>query len=180
MFWAAILKNYCHIWNPPYQFFQNAKFHAKLKNLKFGTKNTSCKHFRQDFEENYHIWNKHSRICQNKKKSCKSQSKLCLGPKSLLRLPYLISNFCQVFLKCFLNVGPKMPYLGVLGRFFEKLLPYFKLVLSNLSKCKVSCKSKNPWTWNQKYLFLGIFGLRFGNTVVVFQINHPRTKNALI
>ena len=34
--------------------------------------------------------------------------------------------------------------LGILGCKFEKVLSYFKSSSLNLSKCKVSCKFKNP------------------------------------
>ena len=42
------------------------------------------------------------------------------------------------------NLGPKVPYLGILGCKFEQVLSYLKSVSSNLSKCKVLCKIKNP------------------------------------
>ena len=37
-FWAAVLKNYCYIWNQHSQNCQNAKFCTKIKILKFGIK----------------------------------------------------------------------------------------------------------------------------------------------
>ena len=40
----------------------------------------------------------------------------------------------------FLNLEPKMPYLGVLGSSFEKPLSYLKSASLNLPCCKVSCK----------------------------------------
>ena len=58
----------------------------------------------------------------------------------------------------FLNLGPKMHYLDILGFNFEKLLSYLKSVPSNLSNCKVSCKNKNAKMWNQKCLILIFFG----------------------
>ena len=45
------------------------------------------------------------------------------------------------------NFGPNLPYLDILGCKFEKLLIYLKSALSNLSKCKVSRKNKNPWRY---------------------------------
>ena len=36
-----------------------------------------------------------------------------------------------------------MPYLGVLGSDFEKVLSYLKLAPSNLSKCKISSINKD-------------------------------------
>ena len=47
-----------------------------------------------------------------------------------------------------------MPYLGVLGSNFEKLLSYLRIVSSDLCYCKVWCK-------NEKYLFwFGYFWTR--------------------
>ena len=39
----------------------------------------------------------------------------------------------------FLNLEPKMLYLGVLGSHFEKPLSYLKSALSKLPYCKVWC-----------------------------------------
>ena len=78
-----------------------------------------------------------------------------LGPKLLFlgifrltfeRKPSLIfeatSNFPKYQVSCKLKFETKIAYLGVLGKNFKKLLPYLKLTLSNLSKCKVLCKTK--------------------------------------
>ena len=106
-----------------------------------------------------------------------------------------------------------MPYLGVLGSNFEKLLSYLKSVSSDLCYYKVWCKNekyifktKNAWfgyfwgriwkyychNWDHcpliclivtsceriKYLslgpkvsYLGIFGLEFYKTIVIFKIS---------
>ena len=54
--------------------------------------------------------------------------------------------------KC-LNLGPKMPYLGIFGQGFDKKkLSYFKSVPSNLSNWKISWNNKNAWFWGQKSL----------------------------
>ena len=45
--------------------------------------------------------------------------------------------------KC-LNLGPKMPYLGVFGsEFLKKILSYLKLAISNLFNCKILWKNEN-------------------------------------
>ena len=54
---------------------------------------------------------------------------------------FKFQSFLQ--LKKFLNLGPKIPYLGVLGSTFEKLLSYLKSASSNLSCCKVRCENRN-------------------------------------
>ena len=38
MFWAAILKNHCHVWNQRPRICLIAKFGSKTKNFKFGPK----------------------------------------------------------------------------------------------------------------------------------------------
>ena len=59
-----------------------------------------------------------------------------------------------------IEFGTKMTYLGVLGYKFE-ILSYLKTASSNLSKCKVSCKIKNPYFWYIKVPDLGVFRLQF-------------------
>ena len=70
------------------------------------------------------------------------------------KLPYLDifrltfeKNSCHIFQNAIFCAK-----LKILGSSFKKLFPYWKLALSNLSKCKVSCKTKNLEIWDQKYL----------------------------
>ena len=80
----------------------------------------------EELEKNYFdIWNQHPRICRNAKKSAKQKK---------------------------IEFGTKMQYLGIFGCKFEKVLSYLKSTSSNLSKCKVSCKIKNPCFWYHKCL----------------------------
>ena len=73
------------------------KFCAKIKILKFKIKDVLLGTSRLRIGKNdCDIWNQHPKICQNKKKLCKT---IC---------------------------GPKMPYLSILGCTFEKLLRYFQ------------------------------------------------------
>ena len=48
-----------------------------------------------------------------------------------------------------------MPYLGIFGLVFEKILSYLKLAFLDLSCCKVWCKNKNLMP------NLGILGTKF-------------------
>ena len=41
-----------------------------------------------------------------------------------------------------LNLGPKMPYLGIWGSHFVKLLSYLKSAPLNSSNCKISREKK--------------------------------------
>ena len=49
-FWAAILQNYCYMWNHHSRICQIARFRGKIKILKFETKNVLCKSFRKLLE----------------------------------------------------------------------------------------------------------------------------------
>ena len=58
----------------------------------------------------------------------------------------------------FLNLEPKMPYLGILGCDFEKPLSYLKSAPSNLPCCKVSWKKNKNLkfgTKNARFLYFG-------------------------
>ena len=61
----------------------------------------------------------------------------------------------------FLNLKPKMPYLGVLGSNFEKPEWYLKSVPSNLSYCKVWYENK-ILKFKTKNALFGFFGARIG------------------
>ena len=88
-FWAIILKKYCHIWNQHPQICLVARFCETAKMCTFGTKNALIGYFWARIFKNYcHIWNQHPQIC-------------------------LIVKFCKKTQK-YLNLGPKMPYLGIL------------------------------------------------------------------
>ena len=65
-----------------------------------------------------------------------------------------------------------MPYLGV---FFDwnlkTILSYMKSAPSNLSNCKISRKKQNCLNLGPKMFYLGIFGLKFQKTSVIFEIS---------
>ena len=66
-FWAAVLKNYCYIWNQHSRNCQNAKFCTKIKILKFGSKNALFWNFWIVVFKSYcHSWNDYSRIYHSK------------------------------------------------------------------------------------------------------------------
>ena len=46
-----------------------------------------------------------------------------------------------------------MPYLGIFGLDFKKLLSCLISAPSNLSNCKILQKNKNPEIWDQNTLF---------------------------
>ena len=98
-------KSYCHVWNQYPWICLIAKYCEIMKMSKFGTKSALFGYFWARILKNYcHIWNQH------------------------LRISVIAKNFMQKQ-KC-LNLGPKMPYLGifdqkcliwvVLGKNFKK------------------------------------------------------------
>ena len=60
---------------------------------------------------------------------------------------------------------------------WRKLLPFFKSVPLNFSICEGSCKNKKYLHIGQKLHYLGIFGLEFENTIVIFDINALEFSN---
>ena len=70
--------------------------------------------------------------------------------------------------------GPKMHFWIFFGCNFEKPLPFLKLALPNLLKCKVLWKNKNPWTWDQICHNSVFFGLIL-RCYCHFWNHHPQT-----
>ena len=101
-FWAGIWKQYCHVRNQHPQICLFVKFHEKTKMPKFGTKNALFGYF----------W---ARILK----------------KSIVIFEILTLKF--FYLKNFmkkqksLNLGPKMPDLGILGLEFESNIVIFEI-----------------------------------------------------
>ena len=159
------MKNYCHIWNQHPRIYQNAKLYAKIKILKFGPKWLFLIIFRLKFEKANVIFEISTlkfiqipKIEQNNKNDNSNNKKCnqkCLiwvfWPINLKNYDYIWNQHprsCRNRKNCSkqkeANLVPKMPYLGILSCKFEKLLIYLKSAPSNLSKCKVLCKNKNP------------------------------------
>ena len=98
--------------------------------------------------------------------------------KTIVMLDFSTFNLSKCDISCkktFLNVGPKLSYLGIFGLELEKatVLWYFTSASSNFSKDKLFSKNKNPdflkcWT---KIALIGYFGLELQKTNVVFEIS---------
>ena len=79
----------------------------------------------------------------------------------------------------YLNLGPKMPYLGILGKNFKKTIFRFEIstlkfvYLQNFTE-KQKCLNSGP-----KMPDLGIFLVEFENNIVIFEIstNFPNCKS---
>ena len=91
------------------------KFHAKIKTLKFETKDVLLGIFRQKLGKKQLIFGIRTlefaamqKTVQNKNKQTNKKS----------------------------NLGPKIPCLGILKCKFEKVLSYLKSASPNLSKCQ--------------------------------------------
>ena len=143
-FWTGIWKQYCHIWNQHPRICVIAKFCEETKMPTFGyfwPKMPYLGIFGLDcFWKNYcYIWNRHRRICQMAK-FCENTKMPNFGTKNALfgdflpRIPHL-DIFGLEFQKYYgriwnqqtqlsqkkqkyLNLGPKMSYLGNLGAEF--------------------------------------------------------------
>ena len=137
-------KNCCHIWNQHSQTALIAKYREIIKMPKCGTKNALVGYFGAKTLKCYcHIWNQHLRIS-------------------------VTAKFCKK--KC-LNLGSKMPYMGIfdpkcliwvfLGKKLRKTIVIFEISslksfpLQNFTK-KQKCLNLAP-----KISDLGIFGLEF-------------------
>ena len=102
--------------------FQNPKFRAKLKILKFWTKIALFECFWTEIWKHYwHILNQRPQLC-------------------------LIARF-----RVKIKMWPKILFWVILDKNLKKLFSYLKLTPSNLSNCKVSRKNKNSKIWNQRW-----------------------------
>ena len=109
----------------------NCKILWNNENTQFGIKNTLFRYFwAKIFKKYCHIWNQHPQIC-------------------------LIGNFCEKQ-NC-LNLGPKMPYLGIFELELEKTIwnQHSRICLiAKFGKKKKKCLNLRP-----KIPCLGIFGI---------------------
>ena len=158
------MKNYCHTWNQHPRIYQNAKFCAKIKILKFGLERPFLSIFRLKFvkanvifeistlefiqipkidqnnsgNSNNKKWNQKCFIWVFRPVNLKNNCYLWeISVLEFAEMQKLVQNFGTK------NLGPKMPYLAILGCKLEKVLIYLRSIPSNLSNCKVSCNNKN-------------------------------------
>ena len=117
-FWAGILKNYYHIWNEHPQVCLIAKFHSKMKILKFRTTNTLLACFAQQ------LW--------------KTFVTFKISPLEFVLLQSLVQ------IKKPFNLGPKIPGFGFfLSSYLKIILLYSTLAPSNLSNCEILWNNTN-------------------------------------
>ena len=128
-FSARILKTCCDIWNQYPRICLFNKFHEKRKMRKFGIKKASFEYFWARIWKQYcHIWNQHLQ------QKCPSFRPKVLNfeifelefEKDIVIFEISTFQFVwwQNFLKkqTHLNLGLKMPYLGIFGQEFKKKL----------------------------------------------------------
>ena len=152
IFFGGIWRKYCHIWSQHPWICLVAKFSAKIKILKFGTKNTWFGYFWTGlWKQHCHIWNQHPRIClitkfREKIRMSKFGTKNTLFGKFWVRTSKkychmwnqhpqfcLITKFCKKTPKM-LKFGTKNALFGYFwARILKEVLPYLKAALSNWS-----------------------------------------------
>ena len=145
-FWAGIWKYYCHVSNQRPRIFLIPKFGAKIKILKFRTKNVLFEYFWAGTWKNCcHIWNQYPQIC-------------------------LVANYHEITkMHKFATKSALFGYFGL--EFKKKLLSYLKSAPSNLSICKISRKNKKSLILGPKRPDLCIFWLEFESNIVIFEIS---------
>ena len=119
---SSLYNSYNHIWNQYPRIYQNEKLCAKIKNLKFGAKKTFLSILDCKFEKVNVIFQ--------------------INTLKFIQIPKIEQNNNDNSINK--TWDQKLPYLGILTSRFEKLLLYLKSTPSNLSKCKVWCKNRNP------------------------------------
>ena len=144
MFWKAIWKNHCHIWNQRSRIHLTVNFGEKIKILKFGTRNALFKYFRvRILKKELHIWNQHLWIC-------------------------LIAVFCEIW-KC-LNLGAKKTIWVFLGWNLKTILCYLKSAPRFWLLAKFREKIKIPKFETKNALF-GCFWIIILKQFVIFEIS---------
>ena len=85
--------------------------------------------------------------------------------------PGLLKTQSLVQKQKFLNMEPRMSYLGVLGSNFEKPLSYLKSALLEFSLLQSLLQKKKSLNLEPKMPDLRYFGLEFQNTIFIFEIS---------
>ena len=148
-FRVRILKQHCHIWNQHPRICLVLKFRVKVKMSKFGTKNTLFGYFWVRMWKNYsHIWNHQPQTSQFAK-----------FRKKTIMFKSVTQNALFGYF-----------WAGIL----KDIISYSKSASSNLSNYKILQRKKNAWIlpWIFAWIsYLGVFGLEFQKTVVIFEIS---------
>ena len=71
----------------------------------------------------------------------------------------------------FLNLGPKMPYLGKFGMEFENNIVKFEIRTLKFSKLQNFVKKLKCLNLGPKMPYLYIFGLELENNIVIFEVS---------
>ena len=160
-FWTGMLKNYCHICNQRPPIFLIANFCARIRILKFGTKNASFECFGQQFRKIIVIFAVSFLEFASLQSLMQKIEILKFGTKSV-RFP----SFRAGIWKCYCHIRkqppricldvkfgakikivklePMMPDLESLDWNLKIILLYLKSAPSNLSVCKNSWIIKMP------------------------------------
>ena len=151
-FWATILNNYCHIWNQHLRISVIAKFCEETKLPKYGIKNALFGYFWQKCL----IWVFLGKIFRKA---------IVIFKISTLKFVKL-RNFTKK--QKYINLGPKMPDLGIFGLEFENNIVIFEISILEFAylqnfvkkqKC-LNLGSKMRWVFLTKNTVFGYFGAR--------------------
>ena len=146
IFGLEFKKRYCDIWNLHPWICLVTKFDAKLKILKFGTKNTWFGYcWTGIWKQHCSIWNQHPRICLITK-FCEKMEIPNFGTKNTL-FGYF---WARISKKCY-HIWNQHPGIDLTAKF-----------------CEIMKMSK----FGTKNALLGIFGLELLRTIVIFKISN--------
>ena len=154
-FWARIFKSGCHIWNQYPQICLFRKFDERAEMPKFGTINVLLKYFWAWLSKNFcHISNQHPQICLFVKFTEKARM-----PKFETKISYFGIFGLQFYFSDIWNQDTKV---CLIAKFWEK---------TKMRKCIILLKNKKCLNLGPKMHYLGIFGLEFSKTIVIFEIS---------
>ena len=67
-----------------------------------------------------------------------------------------------------------MPYLGILGLEFQKIIVIFEMSTLQFVKLQNFVKKRKCLNLGPKMPYLGILGIEFQKTIVIFKYQHPQ------
>ena len=143
-FWAGIWKQYCHIWDQHPRICLIEKICEIMKMPKFGTKHVLFGCFWAEIWKQYcHISNQHPRIC-------------------------LIAQFRELIK---MSKFETIINLGIFGLECYKAIVIFQNITLELVKLRNVVKKLKCLNLGPSMHYLGTFGMKFENNIVIFQIS---------
>ena len=144
----------CLIWNQNPWICLIAKFCEETKMPKFGTKKCRIWAFLTKNALFRYFWARVLKILLSYLKSASSNL-----------------SICKISWKKYLNLGQKMPDLGIFGLEFENNFVIFEIRTLKFVYLQNFTKKQKCLTLGPKMPDLGILGLEFENNIVIFEIS---------